>query len=76
MAVVVSNDSDLKLPIEMTRTKLGKVIGVFDPSGKRSFELNDAASWYRPLRRGPLSGSLFPDILSDAHGDFMKPVGW
>lgn len=76
MAVVISNDSDLKLPIEMTRTKLGKDIGVFDPSRRRSFELYRAASWYRPLRRGPLSASLFPDTLSDAHGDFTKPAGW
>ena len=76
MAVVISNDSDLKLPIRMTRTKLGKHIGVFDPSRRLSFELHDAASWYRRLRRGPLSASLFPGKLSDAQGDFTKPVGW
>lgn len=76
MAVVIYNDSDLKLPIEMTRTRLGKDVGVFDPSRRRSFELYRAASWYRPLRRGPLSASLFPDTLSDAHGDFTKPASW
>ena len=48
MAVVISNDSDLKLPIRMTRTKLGKQIGVFDPSNV------DGASSYvmRPLGTG------------------------
>ena len=76
MAVVISNDSDLKLPIEMTRTKLGKEIGVFDPSRRRSFELYRAASWYRPLRRGPPSASLFPDTLSDTQGNFTKPASW
>ena len=76
MAVVISNDSDLQLPISMARTKLGKQVGVFDPSRRRSFELHDAASWYRPLRQGPLSASLFPGTLSDAQGDFTKPVGW
>ena len=76
MAVVISNDSDLKLPIRMTRTKLGKHIGVIDPSNKTSFELRKAASWYRRLRRGPLGASLFPGTLSDAQGDFTKPVGW
>ena len=76
MAVVISNDSDLKLPIRMTRTKLGKQIGVIDPSNKTSFELREAASWYRRLRRGPLSASLFSDTLSDAQGDFTKPVSW
>ena len=76
MAVVISNDSDLKLPVRMTRTKLGKQIGVIDPSKKTSFELREAASWYRSLRQGPLSASLFPDTLSDAQGDFTKPIGW
>ena len=44
LAVVVSNDSDLELPIRMARTRLGKQIGVFDPSSRRSFELHNAAS--------------------------------
>ena len=37
MAVVISNDSDLLLPITMARTKLGKQIGVIDPSKKNEF---------------------------------------
>ena len=76
MAVVVSNDSDLELPIRMARTRLAKQVGVFDPSRRRSFELYNAASWYRPLRQGPLSASLFPDTLSDAKGPITKPAGW
>ena len=76
MAVVVSNDSDLQLPISMTRTKLGKQVGVFDPSRKRSFELHNAASWYRPLRQGPLGASQFPDTLSDSDGLITKPAAW
>ena len=76
LAVVVSNDSDLELPIRMARTRLGKQIGVFDPSSRRSFELHKAASWYRPLRKGPLGASLFPDTLADARGRVTKPNGW
>ena len=76
MAVVVSNDSDLELPVRMVHTNLGKQVGVFDPSRRRSFELHRAASWYRPLRQGPLSASLFPDTLSDAQGPIIKPAGW
>ena len=75
MAVVISNDSDLQL-IRMARTRLRKQVGVFDPSRRRSFELHSAASWYRPLRRGPLSASLFPDTLSDTQGPITKPAGW
>ena len=76
LAVVISNDSDLTLPINLTRTRLNKQVGVIDPSNRRSFELSDAASWYRPLRRGPLSASLFPDTLTDAEGAITKPAGW
>ena len=76
MAIVVSNDSDLELPIRMARIRLEKQVRVFDPSGKRRFELHSAASWYRPLRQGPLSASLFPDTLSDAQGPITKPAGW
>ena len=76
LAVVVSNDSDLELPISMTRTKLGKQVGVFDPSDRRSFHLSNAASWYRPLRAGPLSASQFPTILHDTKGPITKPASW
>ena len=76
MAVVISNDSDLQLPIGMVRDRLGKQVGVFDPSSRRSFELYRAASWYRRLRQGPLSASLFPDTMLDADGPITKPAGW
>ena len=76
LAVVISNDSDLQLPIRLVTTRLKRQVGVFDPSRRRSFELHSAASWYRPLRQGPLSASLFPDTLSDAQGQITKPVGW
>lgn len=76
LAVVISNDSDLVTPIGMARTKLGKQVGVIDPSSNRSFKLREAASWYRRLRRGPLSASLLPDTLSDAQGLITKPSSW
>ena len=76
MAVVISNDSDLQFPIAMVRTRLGKQIGVVDPSDRRSFELSNAASWYRRLRSGPLSASLFPSTVNDANGAITKPHSW
>ena len=63
LAVVISNDSDLELPIELASTKLGKQVGVIDPSHRISFQLQCAASWYRPLRVGPLNASQFPGTL-------------
>ena len=76
LAVVISNDSDLELPVRKARTRLGKQVGVIDPSRRRSFRLEGAASWYRRLREGPLSASLLPDALSDDQGAITKPSGW
>lgn len=42
LAVVVSHDSDLKFPVEMVRTRLGREIGAFDPGSRRSFEPREA----------------------------------
>lgn len=74
MAVGISNDSDLELPIEMTRTRLGKEVGVIGPDRDTSFELRRPASLYRPLRGGPLSASLFLDTLSDAQAISLSPL--
>ncbi|MDO8749807.1 MAG: NYN domain-containing protein [Dehalococcoidia bacterium] len=76
MAVVVSNDSDLQLPVSMVKTTLRKTVGVIDPNPRRSFELSSAASWYRHLRKGPLSASQFPPTLNDAQGIISKPPTW
>jgi hypothetical protein len=76
MAVVISNDSDLQLPVSMVKTTLRKTVGVIDPAPRRSFELSSAASWYRHLRKGPLSASLFSPTLNDAQGIIFKPSTW
>ncbi len=76
IAVVISNDSDLALPIEMARTKLAKQVGVIDPSHRTSHQLRTASCWYRRLRQGPLSASQFPNTLSDTQGIITKPASW
>ena len=64
----------LSFPLEWSGLGWGKQVGVFDPSRRRSFELHNAASWYRPLRRGPLSASLFPETLTDGQGTGHQAV--
>lgn len=76
MAVVVTNDSDLELPIRLVRDLLQLPVGVFDPSTNRGFALAAAATWYRRLRTGPIQASQFPDTLSDTKGRITKPPGW
>ena len=76
MSVVVSNDSDLKTPIEFIRAQLGIRVGLFNPHRNRSWALSKAVDFYRPIRNRPLSASQFPEQITDAQGTITKPVSW
>jgi uncharacterized LabA/DUF88 family protein len=76
VAVVVSNDSDLLLPIEVVKVELGKPVGVFNPHQKPSSRLRRSASFYKQIRKGVLGVSQFPTTLRDRQGSFTKPAGW
>ena len=78
-AAVISNDSDLTLPIEYVIDKFGKSVGVINPHhrSRLSRELSEVASWfYRRINRGALANSQFPVDMSDSSGDFSKPSLW
>lgn len=76
LAVVISNDSDLAFPVQVLRERFGKVVGVLNPQRNTSHKLRTTASFYRPIRRGPLSASQFAGRLRDAVGEFTKPPAW
>lgn len=76
VAVVISNDSDLVLPIQVVRSELGKKVGVYSPYKRASFYLSKAADFYRPIRAGVMKASQFPEVLTDAGGAFRKPPSW
>ena len=78
-AVVITNDSDLTLPIDYVVSRFGKTVGVINPQhrSKISRELVGAASWhYRQINRSVLARSQFPEALRDAQGAFHKPASW
>ena len=76
IAVLLSNDSDLKTPMEFIRHQFGMVAGVYNPHKHRSGALTQAADFYRPIRQGPVSASQFPNQLADATGTITKPASW
>lgn len=76
VAVVISNDSDLELPIRLVTQKLGLSVGNLNPHQKPSFHLKPWLTFYKPIRKGVLRDSQFPSTLRDAHGVFSKPKGW
>ena len=76
VAVVISNDSDLVLPVEVVKAELGKPVGVLNPHQKPSFSLRQCASFYKPIRGGVIRASQFPTTLRDQQGSFTKPPSW
>ncbi|MCO5188580.1 MAG: NYN domain-containing protein [Anaerolineae bacterium] len=76
VAVVISNDSDLLLPIQFVKKELGKKIGVLNPQKHPSKVLTASADFVKNIRKGVLSKSLFPTSLTDSQGKFTKPATW
>ena len=80
-ALVISNDSDLALPISMARDRLKLPVGVINPNPNQKrnpmpVELKDAATFRTYIRRRMLRDSQFPDTLNDDIGAFTKPPVW
>lgn len=78
-AVIVSNDSDLTLPVEVVVGKFGKPVGMVNPHPRRklSSALRKATtSQIREINKSVLARSQFPDVLSDARGEFHRPPRW
>ncbi len=78
-AVVISNDSDLKLPIEIVTTQFQKIVGVINPhpKGNISGDLIKVSSFQkRTINKKVLADSQFPPTLTDNHGTIVKPDSW
>ena len=75
-AIVLSNDSDLVLPIRLVREDLGLPVGILNPHPRFSVELSKVASFKRGIREGHLISSQLPETVFDEHGSITKPEGW
>jgi len=80
LAVVISNDSDLKEPVHFVRDDLKAPVGILNPHPNRSWALSPRdlpkGSFYKPVRRGALAASQFTGELRDGQGAFRKPKDW
>jgi hypothetical protein len=72
----VSNDSDLKLPIEVAQSELGLRVGVLNPHppARRSRALRP--TFFKQIRTSALAGCQFPLEITDARGAIRKPTRW
>lgn len=80
LAIVISNDSDLKMPIEIVRKEFKAGVGVLNPHKRRSWALSPRelprGSFYRQIRPGALAACQFPDPHKDGEGEILCPEGW
>ncbi len=76
VAVVISNDSDLKLPLEVAQRELGVRVGVVNPHPpvRRSRALQP--TFFKQLRVSTLAACQFRPVLTDARGEIHKPDRW
>jgi len=75
-AIVVSNDSDLVLPIRIVREELGLPVGILNPHPRFSVELSKVASFKKPIRGGVLAAAQLPLEIKDKRGTIQKPSTW
>lgn len=81
VAFVVSNDGDLKMPVEIGRDEFKASIIVVNPHGERRSRAltpdgTDLGRYYRRVRPGALRSSQLPIELEDDAGKIQCPPGW
>ncbi|MGH7797972.1 MAG: NYN domain-containing protein, partial [Candidatus Binatia bacterium] len=76
LAVVISNDSDLREPVCIVRQDLNLPVGIINPHQIHSRELQEFATFIKRVREVDLANSQFSDVLEDSKGIFRKPRGW
>jgi len=76
VAVVVSDDFDLKEPLRVARHDLGRTLGIASP--RRNPRLGRAveANFYRPIREAMLRESQLPETVRDDGGSIHRPSSW
>ena len=82
-AIVISNDGDLKMPVDLVRTLLTRPLGVLNPHlhAGRSRALTPpglvAPSFYAKIEPADFFAAQLPDPLSDKADRLIhKPAGW
>jgi hypothetical protein len=79
-ALLITNDSDLALPVEVVRSEFHKPVGIAYPCTRPrrvpSAKLRSVATFTRDIRDAALAKCLFPAVLNDTHGRITKPASW
>jgi hypothetical protein len=75
-AVIISGDSDLRMPVQFVQNRFHKTVGVLNPQKVKCKALQTTARFYKHIRESALVSSQFPPVLTDHIGTFHKPPTW
>lgn len=73
VAVVISNDSDLRSPVKMVRDDLNLPVGILNPHQTNTSQLVASATFVKRIRQAHIAISQFPETLTDSKGTITKP---
>lgn len=76
LAAVVTNDSDLREPINVVRKELGVPVGVINPHPRHRRSRALQGTFLRQLPRTVLGTCQLPPVLKDSWGTFTRPESW
>jgi hypothetical protein len=76
VAIVVSDDFDLKEPLQVAKRELNLRMGVVSPRNQRWLATAVSADFYRPVRETDLLTCQLATVLRNAIGDIRRPSNW
>jgi hypothetical protein len=78
VAAIMSDDSDLALPISLAKAELEHGVTLLNPNvgTEPARKLRGLASAYRSISDNAFAACVFPDALTDRKGTITKPPSW
>jgi uncharacterized LabA/DUF88 family protein len=76
VAVVITNDSDLREPIRVVRDELKLPVGVVNPHPAHKRTMALPGTFFKQIRPAALAGCQLPPVLEDARGSISRPTTW
>jgi len=76
VAVVITNDSDLRVPIRIAEQELGVRVGIINPHPPKHRSRVLRGTFFKQLRGSILGDCQLPETLTDARGTIRKPASW
>lgn len=76
VAVILTNDSDQKEPIEVIQREYGVSVGVVNPHPTATRSRDLQPTFFKQLRGSTVQACQFPATLQDLRGTIHKPAAW